>query len=64
MLFDYEIEDHAINEWVSPIRGSLLIKIEADLYDWKRWAYKNGVRSEVISFLNYKPENLVRVLTL
>ena len=63
VLFNYEAEDQAINEWVSPIHGSLLVRIEADLYDWKRWAYRNGVRGEVISFLNYKPENLVRVLT-
>lgn len=49
VLFNYEIEDHAINEWVSPIRESLLVKIEADLYDRKRWAYKNDIRSEVIS---------------
>ncbi len=63
VLFDYESEDRAINEWVSPLRDSLVVKVEADLYDWKRWAYRNGVRMEVISFLNYKPENLVRILT-
>jgi hypothetical protein len=33
-------------------------EVDVDLDDWKDWALNNGVREEVISFLNLKPDRL------
>lgn len=32
--------------------------LEPTIEDWKEWAYKNNIRSEVIAFLNFRPELL------
>jgi len=39
------------------------VNLEADLEDWKIWAYANDVRTEVISFLNWKPSLLLDMNT-
>lgn len=32
-------------------------EVAVDLDEWKDWAFKNGVRNEIVSYLNYKGES-------
>jgi MoxR-like ATPase len=34
------------------------LNLEVDFRSWKNWAYKSGIRSEIIAFLNYEEDAL------
>lgn len=45
-----------INRMPSPLANRLIhLEVEAELEDWKIWAYQNHIHQDVISFLNWKP---------
>lgn len=39
-------------------RFAAIVRIGADLEDWTRWAYKHKISSEIISYLQFKPNQL------
>lgn len=48
-----------VYEMSSALRNRFVhFEVVPDLDEWKDWAHKNGVRSEVISYLNYKSDRL------
>jgi len=46
----------AVFQMPTPVRNRLLhYELEASIDDWVEWAFKNGINSEVIGFLRYRP---------
>jgi hypothetical protein len=48
-----------VYEMSSALRNRFVhFEVRPDLDDWKDWAMKSGIRSEVVSYLNYKQQHL------
>ncbi|MHC1636281.1 MAG: AAA family ATPase [Candidatus Methanospirareceae archaeon] len=49
-----------VYEMTAPLANRFVhLEVEPDLDSWKSWAYKNNIREEIISFLNWRPEFLL-----
>jgi hypothetical protein len=55
-------EDRALVRQMSSalVNRAFLIHVRADVKEWLRWAQANGVRHDVISFIVFMPEALMR----
>ncbi len=56
------VEDRALVRSLSSalVNRVFILNVEIDPNEWLRWAGANGVRSELLSFLSFMPEALVR----
>jgi len=55
-------EDRALVRQMSSalVNRAFLIHVKADVKEWLQWAHANGVRKEIISFIVFMPEALMR----
>jgi hypothetical protein len=54
------VEDRAaVNQMPAPLANRFLhFTVEHDLNSWKTYAIKHGIREEIISYLNFRPDSL------
>jgi hypothetical protein len=49
----------AVNQMPAPLANRFLhFTVEHDLNSWKKYAIKNGIKEEIISYLNFRPDSL------
>lgn len=55
-------EDRALVRQMSSalVNRAFLIHVRADVGEWLRWAVQNGIRGEILAFINFMPEALMR----
>lgn len=54
-----ESDRAGVHRMISPMRSRFLhVHFEPDVNDWQRWALANGVRTEVVAYLSWKPAHL------
>lgn len=56
------VEDRALVRAMSSalVNRVVILNIHVDVNEWFAWARKNGIRSEILSFINFIPETLMR----
>ena len=51
-----------VYELAAPLSNRFVhFELEADLDDWKEWAFAHGINSKIISFLNWRPTQLLNM---
>ena len=56
------LEDRAMVRAMSSalINRVIIIHLRVDTKEWLRWAVSNGIRNEIVAFINFMPEALMR----